>query len=40
MARQPDAKVGRELVITNWPRTIAWTARGVLVAVMLVQAMS
>jgi hypothetical protein len=40
MARQPDAKVGRELVITNWPRTIAWTARGVLVAIMLVQAMS
>lgn len=40
MARQPDAKVGRELVITNWPRTIAWTARGVLVAIMLMQAMS
>lgn len=40
MVRQPDATVGRELVITNWPRTFAWTARGVLVAIMLVQAMS
>lgn len=35
MASSPDAAVGRELVLTNWPRTIAWSARGVLVAAML-----
>jgi hypothetical protein len=40
MAQRPDAQVGRELVVTNWPRTIAWTVRGVLVGTMLVQAMS
>lgn len=38
MASAPDARVGRELVLTNWPRTIAWTARGVLCAVMAAQA--
>lgn len=38
MASAPDARVGRELVLTNWPRTIAWTARGVLCAAMAVQA--
>lgn len=38
MATSPDARVGRELVLTNWPRTVAWTARGVLCAVMAVQA--
>lgn len=32
MAQRPDAQVGRELVLTNWPRTCAWTARGVLMA--------
>ena len=35
MAAHPDASVGRELVLTNWPRTIAWSARGVVVALML-----
>lgn len=35
MAAKPDASVGRELVLTNWPRTIAWSARGVVVALML-----
>lgn len=35
MATSPDAQVGRELVSTNWVRTIAWTARGVIVAAML-----
>lgn len=35
MASHPDALVGRELVLTNWPRTIAWSARGVVVALML-----
>lgn len=39
MASRPDATVGRELVVTNWPRTAAWTARGVLVWVMVWQAL-
>ncbi len=30
-----DARTHRRLVISNWIRTIAWTARGVLVLVML-----
>jgi hypothetical protein len=38
MATNPDETVGHRLVVTNWPRTVAWTARGVLVLVMLVQA--
>jgi hypothetical protein len=25
-------------VRTNWPRTVAWTLRGVLLAIMLLQA--
>ena len=37
MAKEPSASIGRELVLTNWPRTIAWTASGVLLAVMLMQ---
>ena len=40
MAARPDASVGRELVLTNWPRTIAWTARGVVVALMLLARLS
>jgi len=32
--------VGRELVLTNWPRTIAWTARGVLTTIMLMQVLA
>lgn len=40
MASKPDAQVGRELVLTNWPRTIAWTARGVLTTVMLLQVLA
>jgi hypothetical protein len=39
MVAAPDAQVGRELVQTNWPRTIAWTMCGVFAAVMLVQGM-
>ncbi|MFM8564490.1 MAG: hypothetical protein ACKOCE_11475 [Acidimicrobiia bacterium] len=35
MADAPDKSIGRRLVTTNWPRTVAWTARGVLCAVML-----
>ena len=40
MAARPDAAVGRELVLTNWPRTFAWTARGVVVALMLLTRLS
>ncbi|MEY3266109.1 MAG: hypothetical protein RJA15_555 [Actinomycetota bacterium] len=40
MAARPDAQVGRELVLTNWPRTIAWTARGVLTTIMLMQVLA
>lgn len=36
MAANPDPSVGRELVTTNWVRTVAWTLRGVIVAGMLV----
>ncbi len=35
MAENPTPTIGRELVLTNWPRTIAWTICGVLTAVML-----
>ena len=35
MAASPDPQVGRELVLTNWVRTVAWTLRGVVVAGML-----
>lgn len=35
MARQPDVQVGRELVSTNWVRTIAWTLRGFIVGGMV-----
>ena len=38
MANSPTADIGARLVRTNWPRTIAWTLRGVFVAVMLLQA--
>lgn len=37
MAASPDASVGRELVRTNWPRTFAWTGRGLVCAGMFVQ---
>ena len=37
MAESPDVRVGRELVLTNWPRTFAWTGRGVVCAVMLAE---
>lgn len=36
MAANPDANVGRELVTTNWVRTIAWTLRGAVTAGMLI----
>lgn len=37
MATDPDDEVGRSLVRTNWPRTVAWTARGAVGAVMMIQ---
>jgi hypothetical protein len=36
MAANPDATVGRELVTTNWVRTIAWTLRGAVTSGMLI----
>jgi hypothetical protein len=35
MATQPTDSIGRELVITNWPRTIAWTVHGLVCVAML-----
>lgn len=37
MATAPDDEVGRSLVRTNWPRTAAWTLRGVVGIVMVIQ---
>ena len=37
MATNPTVDVGRRLVVTNWPRTIAWSAREVVCVVMLLQ---
>ncbi len=37
MATQPTADVGRRLVVTNWPRTIAWSLRAVVCTVMISQ---
>jgi hypothetical protein len=34
MAENPTPTIGHELVLTNWPRTIAWTICGVLTATM------
>lgn len=38
MATAPDASIGRRLVATNWPRTIGWTMRAGIAALMLSQA--
>ena len=38
MATRPTVDTGHRLVRTNWPRTLAWSLRGVVVLVMLVQA--
>lgn len=35
MAENPTPTIGRELVLTNWPRTVAWTICGLLNAAML-----
>ena len=31
--------VGRELVLTNWPRTLAWTLHGIIGVVLLLHVM-
>ena len=40
MATNPTADVGRRLVVTNWPRTIAWSLRAVVCTVMLCQSVT
>ena len=37
MATNPTADVGQRLVVTNWPRTIAWSLRAVVCSVMISQ---
>ena len=37
MATNPTADVGQRLVVTNWPRTIAWSLRAVVYSVMILQ---
>ncbi len=37
MATNPTAELGHRLVVTNWPRTIAWSLRAVVCTVMLLQ---
>jgi len=37
MATNPSVDVGRRLVVTNWPRTFAWSARAVVCALMVLQ---
>jgi uncharacterized membrane protein len=38
MASKPTTQTGHRLVRTNWPRTIAWTLRGLVLVVMALQA--
>lgn len=38
MAQDPRESTGSRLVVTNWPRTFAWTVRAVVAGVMLAQA--
>jgi hypothetical protein len=40
LANGYDEERARSLVTTNWIRTVGWTTRGVLAAVMLVAAVS
>jgi hypothetical protein len=37
MASDPRPDTGRMLVLTNWPRTVAWTMRGIVCIVMVAQ---
>ena len=40
MAQSHDDNTGQRLVLTNWPRTFAWSARAALCIVMITQATS
>ena len=35
MLEHPTPELGRALVRTNWPRTVAWTAHAVILAAMV-----
>jgi hypothetical protein len=37
LVTNPTTDIARRLVVTNWPRTIAWTARGVICTTMVLQ---
>lgn len=37
MASDPCADTGHKLVVTNWPRTAAWSLRGIVCIVMVAQ---
>jgi hypothetical protein len=39
MAADPQVDTGRRLVTTNWPRTVAWSLRGIVCIVMTAQAL-
>ena len=39
MASEPTDTIGRELVRTNWPRTVAWTAHGIISAAIVLSCM-
>lgn len=40
MATTPTADVGRRLVSTNWPRTLAWSLRMIVCLIMIYQSVS
>ncbi|TVQ64261.1 MAG: hypothetical protein EA379_02150 [Phycisphaerales bacterium] len=40
LERSWDSATARRLVFTNWVRTLAWSARGVIALVMIVQSMT
>ncbi len=37
LATNPTADIARRLVVTNWPRTIAWSVRGAICTTMVLQ---
>lgn len=39
MAADPQEDTGHRLVTTNWPRTVAWSLRGIVCIVMTAQAL-
>jgi len=38
MLEVPNARLGRSLVLTNWPRTIAWSVHAVVAAAIMLRA--